>query len=198
MSWGRSTHPDRGSGPPSPQFPGGAPAPDTPLPRPGAPLPLPRGNLSPRHQPSPGARGPGMGVGRLVELGDRRHEEAGCGPRKTSLEEGKRRNYLEEEDGVKVRGRRRGRRSGRALGSGLTQLRREQAPRQAPMSAAAQGAGRGPRGAGSCQARGAPGWPRPWPRPGPAPPHLPNPLATFRRRSGPPGTHLGQVRWAGP
>lgn len=106
-----------------------------------------------------------MGVGGLDEPGYPRSEEAGCGPRKTSLEEEKRRNYLEEEDKTKVRARRRGRRRGRATGSGLTQLSREQAPRQAPMFAAARVAGCGPRGAGSRPAPGARGWPRP---PGPA------------------------------
>lgn len=99
---------------------------------------------------------------------------------KDKLEEGKRRNYLEEEDRTKVRARRRGRRRGRATGSGLTQLSREQAPRQAPMFAAARGAGRGPRGAGSCPAPGARGWPRLCPAPCPAPARL---RPTWRNRS---------------
>lgn len=105
---------------------------------------------------------------------------------KDKLEEGKRRNYLEEEDRTKVRARRRGRRRGRATGSGLTQLSREQAPRQAPMFAAARGAGRGARAEGCRLLSGsrspglAPPLPRPLPRPGPAPPHLAKPLAAFR------------------
>lgn len=63
------------------------------------------------------------------------------------------------------------------------------------------GAGRGVRAEGRRLPSGSrrPGLaPPPRPRPGPAPPHLPKPLAAFRWCSGPPGTHLGQVRWAGP
>lgn len=53
----------------------------------------------------------------------------------------------------------------------------------------APGARRGARTSGSgCRAR-----PLLGPGPAPAPPQLPKPLDPFRRRSGPPQTHLGQV-----
>lgn len=174
-----------------------------PSPREGSPpkaRPSPRPATRARPNPSPAVtRAPDTscprrplvrdGGGRTEGLGDPRGAVAGCGPRKTSLEEGKRRNYVEEEDGTKVRGRRRsGRRAG---GSGLTQLSTEQAPRQAPM-VAARGAGRGARGAG-CGARGAGhgrrdcwGSGRPVlapPRPGRAPPPpRPAPPAEASRR----------------
>lgn len=150
-----------------------------PSPREGSPpkaRPSPRPATRARPNPSPAVtRAPDTscprrplvrdGGGRTEGLGDPRGAVAGCGPRKTSLEEGKRRNYVEEEDGTKVRGRRRsGRRAG---GSGLTQLSTEQAPRQAPM-VAARGAGRGARGAG-CGARAAGLLGLRAPGPGPAP-----------------------------
>lgn len=82
-----------GSGLQSPQFPEGESVEDTPLPRPGAPQPLPRGNPSSGQQLSPAPAAPGWGAGGFRVTGGPRLEEAGCGPRKTSLEEGKRRNW---------------------------------------------------------------------------------------------------------
>lgn len=108
--------PTPGSEPQSPQLPVGAPAEGTPLPRPGAPQPLPRGNQSPGHQLSPAPAGPGRGRGRGPREGGPEGRGGGCGFRKTSLEEGKRRNYLEEEDGTQAQEGRRRRRRGADAG----------------------------------------------------------------------------------
>lgn len=100
--------PTPGSGPQSPQDPRGAPAQGPPLP---PPPPRARPNPSPVVTRAPDTSCPRRtrvrdGGGETKGRGDQRGEVAGCGPRKTSLQEGKRRNYLEEEDGTKVWGRR--------------------------------------------------------------------------------------------
>lgn len=113
---------------------------------------------------------------------------------------GRKKKKLEEEDRTKV-----SRRRAASAGVGTHAAEQGAGAQAGPHGGGGAGAGVG-RGA---QQRGAGGGilpglgaPRPGPAlgpagPAPAPPHLPKPLAAFRPRSGPPGTHLGQVRLAG-